>query len=226
MHERLLVVEDDEAVAQAVLTGLEQAGFRVSCERDGAGATSRLHTDTFDLVVLDLMLPDMDGFDVCREIRRSSLVPILMLTARAEPTYVVAGLELGADDYVIKPFELSELIARVRAVLRRSEAPPDATAVEVGPLRLDPATLSASKGGKRIRLTATQFRLLYELARHPNQVLTRQELLERVWQQSYLGDSRLVDTAVKRLRAKVEDPAAEPLIESVRGAGYRLRSWD
>jgi two-component system response regulator MtrA len=165
----------------------------------------------------------MDGYAVCREIRRSHRTPIVMLTARADTVDVVVGLELGADDYVTKPFELPELVARLRAVLRRTAAPADAPVLRVGDIEIDETAFRARRGDEDIALTATEFRLLCELTRRPGQVFTRELLLELVWGYEYLGDSRLVDVAVQRLRAKVEtDPSQPRLITTVRGVGYRL----
>jgi two-component system response regulator MtrA len=169
------------------------------------------------------MLPSLDGLEVCREIRRESQMPIVMLSARSELHDVVVGLELGADDYVTKPFELPELVARIKAVLRRSTAGPSEGAISVAGLEIDPAGFSVRKGGEDVALTATEFRLLLELARRPKQVFTRDLLLELVWNYEYLGDSRLVDVAVQRLRGKIEDDPAQPkLIQTVRGVGYRF----
>jgi two-component system response regulator MtrA len=173
--------------------------------------------------VLDVMLPGIDGLQVCREIRRTSQVPILMLTARTDTIDVVVGLECGADDYLKKPFDLAELTARVRALLRRATTVPDESPLSVGDLVIDPARYTVHKAGREVALTATEFRLLLELARRPGQVFTRDILLDRVWSYPYLGDSRLVDVAVQRLRAKIEDDSANPgLIRTVRGAGYKL----
>jgi two-component system response regulator MtrA len=169
------------------------------------------------------MLPVLDGYEVCREIRKQSLAPVVMLSAKSDTVDIVVGLELGADDYVTKPFEMAELVARVRAALRRSTAEPAEPAIAVADLEIDPAGFRARRGGEDLALTATEFKLLHELARRPGQVFTRELLLERVWNYEYLGDSRLVDVAVQRLRAKIEDDPKMPrLITTVRGVGYRF----
>jgi DNA-binding response OmpR family regulator len=223
MDERVLLVEDDASIREVTAMGLKQAGFRVTTAADGREGLLRARRDPFDAIVLDVMLPSLDGFEVCREIRKESRVPILMLTARTDTVDIVVGLESGADDYVTKPFEMPELVARVRAVLRRSAAIPEEPALSVGPLEIDPAGFAVRREGKDVGLTATEFRLVLELARRPGQVFTREMLLERVWNYDYLGDSRLVDVAVQRLRAKIEDDPAHPrLITTVRGVGYRL----
>ena len=223
MDERVLLVEDDASIREVAALGLKQAGFRVTTAMDGRDGLMRALNEPVDVVILDVMLPSLDGFEVCREIRKQSRVPILMLTARTDTVDVVVGLESGADDYVTKPFEMPELIARVRAVLRRSSAQPEERTISVGSLELDPAGFVARKDGHELSLTATEFRLLMEMARRPGQVFTRELLLDRVWNYDYLGDSRLVDVAIQRLRAKVEaDPAHPALITTVRGVGYRL----
>jgi two-component system, OmpR family, response regulator MtrA len=223
MDEHVLLVEDDPSIREIASLGLEQAGFRVTATGDGRDALLRFRQGPFDLVVLDVMLPSLDGLDVCREIRRESTAPIVMLSARSELHDVVVGLELGADDYVTKPFELPELVARIKAVLRRSVAGPPDGAISVAELVIDPAAFTVHRRGEEIALTATEFRLLLELARRPKQVFTRELLLELVWNYDYLGDSRLVDVAVQRLRGKIEDDPAQPkLIQTVRGVGYRL----
>ena len=223
MDERVLLVEDDPSIREIASLGLKEAGFRVTVAVDGREGLSRALHDPFDAIVLDVMLPSLDGFEVCREIRKQSRVPIVMLTARTDTLDVVVGLESGADDYVTKPFEMPELVARVRAVLRRAQAAPEETRLSVGLLEVDPAGFTARKGGKDLSLTATEFRLLLEMARRPGQVFTRELLLQRVWNYDYLGDSRLVDVAVQRLRAKLEeDPAHPRMIKTVRGVGYRL----
>jgi len=223
MDERVLLVEDDASIREVATLGLEAAGFRVTATGDGRDALVRFRQGQFDLVVLDVMLPSLDGFEVCREIRRDNQTPIVMLTARSDLHDVVVGLELGADDYVTKPFELPELVARIKAVLRRSTAVPAERAIAVDDLVIDPAAFSVRRKDEEVQLTATEFRLLLELVRRPKQVFTRELLLELVWNYDYLGDSRLVDVAVQRLRAKIEaDPKEPKLIRTVRGVGYRF----
>jgi two-component system response regulator MtrA len=234
----LLIVEDDPSLREVIRLGLEGDGFRIATADNGPSALLAFASHRPDLVLLDVMLPGLDGIAVCRELRRISLVPIVMLTARASTSDVIEGLEAGADDYVTKPFEFPELVARVRSALRRSHAslPSDASALPaagtaappaceqltLGPLTIDAAAFSVRRDSADIPLTVTEFRLLYELARHPGQVLTRDQLLESVWGYTYLGDSRLVDVHIQRLRSKVEDDASKPaLIQTVRGVGYR-----
>ena len=220
---RILLVEDDASIREVTAIGLTAAGFHVVTAADGVGGLERFRSEPFDLVLLDIMLPGIDGYEVCRQIRRTSTVPVVMLTARSDTMDVVIGLEAGADDYVRKPFEVPELIARVRAALRRAgAAATDPTQIRFGPLTVDVAGRSVVRDGRDIPLTRTEFDLLLELVRHAGQVLTRDVLLDRVWGYDYLGDSRLVDVAIQRLRAKVEaDPAAPELIQTVRGAGYK-----
>ena len=223
MDEHVLLVEDDASIREVATLGLQQAGLKVTPVGDGREALARFRQGGVDLVVLDVMLPSLDGFDVCREIRRESQTPIVMLTARSELHDVVVGLELGADDYVTKPFELPELVARVKAVLRRAAPSGEGGTIDVAGLTIDPDGFTVTKRGEELQLTATEFRLLLELARRPKQVFTRELLLELVWNYDYLGDSRLVDAAVQRLRAKVEDDPKQPaLIKTVRGVGYRF----
>ena len=222
MDARILLVEDDPSIREVTAIGLGAAGFEVVTAADGVEGLERFRADPFDLVLLDVMLPRMDGYEVCRQIRKTSTVPIVMLTARADTMDVVVGLEAGADDYVRKPFDLPELIARVRAALRRAGGGDDVTTLRLGALAIDVAGRSVIRDGAEIALTRTEFDLLLELVRHAGQVLTRDVLLDRVWGYDYLGDSRLVDVAIQRLRAKVEtDPAAPELIQTVRGSGYK-----
>jgi two-component system response regulator MtrA len=219
----ILLVEDDASVREAVALALEGDGHRVETAVSGEEALSRWRQSRPDLVLLDVMLPGTDGFEVCRQIRRDDQVPIVILTARSDPIDVVVGLESGADDYVTKPFETRVLLARVKAVLRRQAREPQARALRVGDLEVDPAAMTVTKAGVEVHVTPTEFRLLHELALRPGQVFTRALLLQRVWDYDYLGDSRLVDVCVQRLRAKVEDDPARPaLIQTVRGVGYKL----
>jgi len=223
MDEQLLLVEDDASIREVATLGLEQAGFAVTSAGDGREGLIQFRQGRFDLVVLDVMLPSLDGFEILREIRKDSQAPVVMLTARSDLHDVIVGLELGADDYVTKPFELPELVARIKAVLRRSAAEPEGGVIVTDGLEIDPAAFTVRRHGEEIALTATEFKLLLELARRPNQVFTRDLLLEVVWNYDYLGDSRLVDAAVQRLRAKIEDDPKEPkLIRTVRGVGYRF----
>jgi two-component system response regulator MtrA len=223
VDEHLLLVEDDASIREIVSLGLKAAGFRVETAMDGRQGLASARSGAFDAVILDVMLPSIDGFEVCREIRKFSRVPVVLLTARTDLIDVVVGLESGADDYVKKPFELPELIARLRAVLRRAAAPAPEATISIGPLEIDPSGFTARREGVELPLTATEFRLLVEFARRPGQVFTRELLLQRVWDYEYLGDSHLVDVAIQRLRAKVEaDPARPVLIKTVRGVGYRL----
>ena len=219
----ILLVEDDASTSEAVAMALEGHGHQVDTAATGDEALDRWRRGRPDLVLLDVMLPGRDGLDVCREIRREDRVPIIMLTARSDPIDIVLGLESGADDYVTKPFETRVLLARIKAVLRRGERDPDEHLLRYGDLTIDPAGMVVTKASQEVRLTRTEFRLLLELARRPGQVFTRTILLERVWDYGYLGDSRLVDVCVQRLRAKVEtDPGEPTLIHTVRGMGYKL----
>ena len=222
MDATILLVEDDPSIREITEIGLKDAGFGVRTAVDGDDALNRFRRDQPDLVVLDVMLPKRDGLDVCRIIRAESSVPVVMLTARGDAIDIVVGLESGADDYVTKPFEMPVLVARIRAALRRAQHIDPAETLTLGSLRIDVLGHRVTIDDDEVSLTPTEFRLLLELARRPGQVFTREVLLDRVWDYSYLGDSRLVDVAIQRLRAKIEpDPDSPELIETVRGVGYR-----
>jgi len=214
-----VVIEDDEAISSLVGTYLEQACFEVVRECTGEGGLEAVDRRHPRFVVLDLGLPDVDGFDLCRRLRGSWDVPILILTARDEEVDRVIGLELGADDYLTKPFSPRELVARVRAVLRRVDPGPESRVIEVGDVRVDLRTRSATFAGSPLALRTLEFELLAELARNAGNVVTRDRLLDRVWGLSFAGGTRTVDVHVAQLRKKLGRPA---LIHTVRGVGYRL----
>jgi two-component system, OmpR family, response regulator MtrA len=219
---RVLLIEDDPAVRQGLELALTRHGHRVRAVESGEQGLDRLRADLPDVVVLDLMLPGMDGFEVCRRIRAAGEVPIIMLTARGDDMDVVAGLEAGADDYVVKPVQARVLEARIRAVLRRSGRD-QAELERHGDLTIDRAGLVVAKRDAPVGLTPTELRLLLELSGTPGRVHSRQQLLESVWEHGYLGDSRVVDACVQRLRAKIEDDSAAPVyVQTVRGFGYRF----
>jgi len=223
---RILSVEDDERIRTAVKLALEDEGWSVEEADTGEDALNSFQRQPADVVLIDIMLPGIDGFDVCRAIRRTSDVPIVMVTARADTHDVVAGLEAGADDYLTKPFAPKELSARIRALLRRARST-DATATHLrfGELEIIPDEGVVRRGGEEIHLTKTEFRLLVELASSPGRVFSREVLLERVWGYGYFGDGRLVDVHVRRLRTKVEaDPANPRHVVTVRGLGYKLQA--
>jgi DNA-binding response OmpR family regulator len=226
MSARILVVDDEPPIVDLLTYNLERANYQVLVARDGQEALELARREQPDLIILDLMLPRLDGLEVCRTLRRERDVPIIMLTARDAEVDRVVGLELGADDYVVKPFSVRELIARVRSVLRRASprpVEPAAAVIRVGALAVDLARHEVRWGSRELALTAQEFSLLHDLARHAGQVLSREQLLEHVWGYDYYGDTRVVDAAVKRLRAKLREVAPKTqVIETVRGVGYKL----
>jgi len=218
----VLLVEDDPAARQGLELALRRLGYGVRPAETGEAALNALVEGAADVVVLDVMLPGLDGFEVCRRLRRSSDVPVIMLTARSDDFDIVGGLEAGADDYVVKPVEPRVLDARIRAVLRRL-ARAGSPAETYGELVIDRASLIVRRAGREVSLTPIELRLLLVLSGSPRQVFSREQLLELVWEHDYLGDSRLVDACVQRLRAKIEADTSEPrYIQTVRGFGYRF----
>jgi len=228
MKRRILVIEDEASLSMAIRDELEFEGFEASVVEDGIAGLERILAEAPDLVILDLMLPGKSGFEICREVRNRGIsTPIIMLTARAQEVDRVRGLELGADDYVIKPFSLAELVARIRAVLRRmqgndrSEAVPEI--LQVGDLRLDVRKQRAFMSGRQIELTHKEFQLLEFLLRHPGEVISRDEFLSQLWGEEIYVTPRNVDTHMASLRKKIEEDAELPrYILSVRGTGYKL----
>jgi DNA-binding response OmpR family regulator len=222
---RILTVEDDERIRTAVKMALEDEGWQVDEATNGEEAITAFGRNPTDVVLIDIMLPGVDGFEVCRQIRRQSDVPIVMVTARDDTHDVVAGLEAGADDYLTKPFAPKELSARIRALLRRARvSEPGASRLRFGDLEIAPEEGVVTSDGREVHLTKTEFRLLVELASSPGRVFSREALLERVWGHGYFGDGRLVDVHVRRLRTKVEnDPANPRHVVTVRGLGYKLQ---
>ncbi len=221
MPQKILVVDDDPAISEMLTIVLSAEGFDTVAVTDGALAVETAKREQPDLILLDLMLPGMNGIDICRAIRQDSAVPIIMLTAKTDTVDVVLGLESGADDYVNKPFKAKELVARIRARLRRTD---DETSenLEVGDLSIDVLAHTVKRGSEEISLTPLEFDLLLELARKPQQVFTREELLGKVWGYRHASDTRLVNVHVQRLRAKIEkDPENPQIVLTVRGVGYK-----
>jgi DNA-binding response OmpR family regulator len=224
MPVRILTVEDDERIRTAVSLALEEEGWEVKETANGEDALVAFAQDPSDVVLIDIMLPGIDGFEVCRRIRRLGDVPIVMVTARSDSHDVVAGLEAGADDYLRKPFDPKELSARVRALLRRSRPSESPAQMVVGQLEVIPDEGVVRLAGDEVHLTRTEFRLLVEFASSPGKVMSREDLLERVWARDYFDDERLVDVHVRRLRTKIEpDPANPRYVVTVRGMGYKLQ---
>lgn len=219
----VLLIEDDSHIRRIVGLGLAREGFTVA-EAGSAEEGLEILTDRpFDVICVDIMLPGRDGFDVCRDVRRDSDVPIIMVTARADSHDVVRGLEAGADDYVSKPFVVQELSARIRALLRRARGAQVRHRVQIGDIEIAPQDGLVRRAGAALHLTRTEFRMLCELAGTPGRVFSREELLERVWGHGYFGDSRLVDVHIGRLRQRIEaDPGDPRIVLTVRGLGYRL----
>ena len=226
---KILIVEDESSFSEALAYLLGKEGFEVSVAEDGRAALNIFAKEGADLILLDLMIPEISGVDVCRTIRTTSKVPIIMLTAKDAEIDKVVGLELGADDYVTKPYSSRELIARIKAVLRRgisdSELKGDLEVITVGPIRLDTARHQASINGNPIALPLKEFELLEFLMRNSGRVLTRSQLIDRVWGGDYFGDTKTLDVHIKRLRSKIEIDSANPsLIQTIRGLGYKLES--
>jgi two-component system, OmpR family, response regulator len=220
---RVLVIEDDARMAELLRRGLQEEGYAVDLASTGEEGVWLGTENDYDAVVLDVMLPDGDGFEVCRRLRQADRwAPVMMLTARDAVPDRVAGLDAGADDYLTKPFSFQELFARVRALVRRGAGERPAV-LEVGDLRLDPATRRVHRGDEELSLTAKEAALLEYLLRHPGEVLTRAQIIEHVWDFAYDGGSNVVDVYVRYLREKVDRPFGHRSIETVRGAGYRLR---
>jgi DNA-binding response OmpR family regulator len=225
MSTRILAVEDDERIRTAVRLALEDEGWEVTEAATGEDALQHFQNQPSDVVLIDIMLPGIDGFEVCRSIRRTSDVPIVMVTARADTHDVVAGLEAGADDYLTKPIAPKELSARIRALLRRARTSEVSSPhLRFGDLEIVPDEGVVRRNGRDVHLTKTEFRVLVELAQSPGRVFSREVLLERIWGYGYFGDGRLVDVHVRRLRTKVEaDPANPRHVVTVRGLGYKLQ---
>jgi two-component system response regulator MprA len=220
---RILIVDDEPRMLSMMRRVLEADGYGVLLSGDGSAALEILRSEPIDLMILDVMMPEMDGFEVCRRARRETLVPILMLTARDAGVDKVAGLDVGADDYVVKPFETDELLARVRALLRRAQ-PRQVEVLRFHDVELIPSEHEARRDGEALELTAREYELLELFLRHPRQVLSREQILQEVWGFDFLGDSNLVDVRIKYLRDKLELGGRPRLIQTVRGAGYALRA--
>ncbi len=225
----VLIVDDEPNIVELARMYLEQAGFTVAAASDGAAALERIFADMPDFIVLDLMLPEVDGWEVCKRVRARSETPILMLTARDDDVDKIVGLELGADDYMTKPFNPRELVARIRAILRRigaSQPTDEEAAVRINDLLIDPARREVSVGDARIPLRVKEFDLLHTLAQHQGFVLTREQLLEMVWGFDFYGQTRTVDVHVAHVRSKLAGAGSRANIETVWGVGYKLVAED
>ena len=225
----ILLVEDEESFVDALTIGLDREGFDVAIARDGQQAMALFGAETFDLVLLDLMLPKVSGLDVCRQMRAISEVPIIIVSAKGEEVDMVLMLEIGADDYVTKPYRLRELVARIRAVLRRREThenvPASDDEIQLGPIRMDIDARRCYVNGEEIKLRKKEFALLRLLLENPGRVLTREVLIDRIWGSDYVGDTKTLDVHIKRLRTLIEDNPKNPEhITTVRGVGYRYES--
>ena len=225
----VLIVEDEESFVDALSVGLKREGFRVEVARDGLEALSMFDAVQPDVVLLDVMLPKMSGIDVCRQLRKRTQVPIIMVTAKGSEIDTVVGLEVGADDYITKPYRMRELVARMRAVTRRGAVDHsggivlEAGVIQVGPISLDPDEHIVKGDGDEVSLPLKEFELLHLLLANAGRVLTRETLIDRVWGIDYVGDTKTLDVHIKRLRAKVEDDPAEPKrIVTIRGLGYKF----
>ena len=220
---KILVVDDEKLLVKGIRFNLENEGYEVECAYDGAAALELAREGRFDLIILDVMMPEMDGLEACMKIREFSNVPIIMLTAKSEVFDRIQGLEMGADDYIVKPFEMKELIARINAVLRRTEIPEDTKKRLVfDKLIIDLDSYELIVDGKKIDTPPKELELLYHLAASPNRVFTRNQLLDEVWGFDYFGDSRTVDVHVKRLREKVENVSDQWALKTVWGVGYKF----
>ena len=225
----ILLVEDEESFIDALTIGLKKEGFRVEVARDGMEALAKFDSVRPDLVLLDVMLPKISGIDVCRQLRKKSQVPIIMVTAKGAEIDTVVGLEVGADDYITKPYRMRELVARMRAVLRRSSEDSnnssdlDSSAMEVGTIALDPEQHRVLVHGQEVTMPLKEFELLHILMANAGRVLPRETLIDRVWGTDYVGDTKTLDVHIKRLRSKVEDDPATPTrIVTIRGLGYKF----
>ena len=218
---RILLVEDEPEAARLLAKGLREQAYAVDVAADGRAAVFRAQTTDYDAVILDLILPKLDGLGVCRELRSAgSSVPILMLTARDAVQSRIAGLDSGADDYLTKPFDFNELLARLRAVIRRGVRPPVPDKLRAGPIELDTRSKDVTKGGRKVRLTTREYSLLEYFMRHPHQVVGRAEIAEHVWDESYDPFSNVIDVYVQRLRRKIDETDTDSLIRTRRGEGY------
>lgn len=226
MSARVLVIEDDEGILKFLRRGLAYEGYQVDTAPDGPTGLSLARDNPPDLVVLDLMLPGMDGLEVCRRLRAGGPVPILILTAKDTVNDRVMGLDMGADDYMVKPFELDELLARIRALLRRTQPASRPKVLRFSDLSLDTGTRQAARGERVISLTAKEYELLELFLRHPRQVLTRDVIFDRVWGYDFGGESNIIEVYIRYLRQKLEAEGEERLLHTVRGMGYVLREPD